>query len=47
MPPKCKVTARSAKKGKAVRTKLAAVVQSDNEVDWASKEEEPSMQHVV
>ena len=47
MPLTSKATARSAKKGKAVRTKPAALVQSDNEADWASEEEEPSMRDVV
>ena len=47
MPPKNKATTRSTKKGKAVHTQPTAVVQSDNDTDWASEEEEPSMRDAL
>ena len=47
MPPKSKATTRSAKKGKSVCSKPAAIAPSDNEADWPSEEEELSMRDVV
>ena len=47
MPPKSKVTTRSAKKGKAGKKKVTAVVNTDHESDWTSGNEEPSMRDMV
>ena len=47
MPPKSKVTTRSAKKDKAGKEKVAAVVNSDHESDWTYGDEEPSIRNMV
>ena len=47
MPPKNKMTIRSSKKGKSVSKKSAPVMDSENESDWTSGDEKPSMREMV